>query len=241
MNKKYLIPGILFILGCSTVSGEQNIQQNIFLNDDKVELTLTPDTPLARQAVTTWNSNEKPRLTNEKLFALKKSELPEGVDIGRISKIVRSISTMKGQTYYSNRHKKTEILYHDAYLIDGPKSKKRIADDTEGSAEGKVLYCMQDDNSFGKCYYKLNYHQTQNEVSVCFDNFESLKFGFITAAKAHNIKINFVAVDNGDEFLIYLIVQAYYPRISVLEDKMIDSFNARVDSIYKWFVGQLAD
>ena len=123
MNKKYLIPGILFILGCSTVSGEQNVQQNIFLNDDKVELTLTPDTPLARQAVTTWNSNENPRLTNEKLVALKKSELPEGVDIGRISKIVRSISTMKGQTYYSNRHKKTEILYHDAYLIDGPKSK----------------------------------------------------------------------------------------------------------------------
>ena len=146
---------------------------------------------------------------------------------------------MKGTEYYSNRHKKWETLYHEAYLVKSPDEKVKIPDDTNGSAEGKTLYCMQDDNSFGECYYKLEYHERANEVSVCFENFEPLKFGPITAAKAHNVKINLVVVDEGDYFLVYLMVQAYYPRIALLENKMIDSFNARVDSIYKWFVKEM--
>ena len=218
--------------------------QNVFLNDTKVELTLLPNTELSSLAVGHWDNSEKPRLTTEKLFYLDKNSLdsaenPENLSIEKVSKIIRSISTMKGTDYYSNRHKKWETLYHDASLIKSPADKSKIPDDTEGSADGKTLYCMQDDNSFGKCYYKLTYKQRKNEVSVCFDNFEPLKFGFITAAKAHNVKINLVVVDEGDHFLVYLMVQAYYPRIALLEDKMIDSFNARVDSIYKWFVAQM--
>lgn len=244
--------------------------QNVFLNNDEVKLSLVPNTELSALALTHWGNSEKPRLTTEKLFYLDKktndsslqklSNTAEGcqitsatnesssVDLSsdsssieEVSKIIRSISTMKGAQYYSNRHKKWETLYHEAYLIKSPDDKTRIDDQTDGSSEGKILYCMQDDNSFGKCYYSLEYHERAIEVSVCFDNFEPLKFGFITAAKSHNIKINLVVVDEGDHFLVYLIVQAYYPKISMLEDKMIDSFNARVDSIYKWFVTQMND
>ena len=224
---------------------EKGMLQNVFLNDDKVELSLLPKTELSSLAVTHWDNEEAPRLTTEKLFYLEKKSLVSenepisSINIDKVSKVIRSISTMKGTEYYSNRHKKWETLYHEAYLVASPEDKTQIPDDTEGSADGKTLYCMQDDNSFGKCYYKLDYNQRENEVSVCFDNFESLKFAFITAAKPHNVKINLVVVDEGDHFLVYLIVQAYYPRVSFLEEKMIDSFNARVDSIYKWFVKEM--
>lgn len=224
---------------------EKGMLQNVFLNDDKVELTLLPNTELSSLAVMHWDNEEAPRLTTEKLFYLDKKSLVSeneplsSITIDKVSKVIRSISTMKGTEYYSNRHKKWETLYHEAYLVASPEDKTQIPDDTEGSAYGKTLYCMQDDNSFGKCYYKLDYNQRENEVSVCFDNFESLKFAFITAAKPHNVKINLVVVDEGDHFLVYLIVQAYYPRVSFLEEKMIDSFNARVDSIYKWFVKEM--
>lgn len=222
--------------------------QNVFLNDQKVELSLVPKTELSNLALTHWNSSEKPRLTTEKLFYLEKKTIDSKYNgssdshltIDTVSKVIRSISTMKGTEYYSNRHKKWETLYHDAYLVKSPKDKAKIPDDTEGSADGKTLYCMQDDNSFGKCWYELTYKQRSDEVSVCFDNFEPLKFGPITAAKAHNVKINLVVVDEGDYFLVYLMVQAYYPRIALLEEKMIDSFNARVDSIYKWFVAEMS-
>lgn len=225
---------------------EAGFIQNVFLNDTPVSLSLTPVTELGSLSVTHWDNSEKPRLTTEKLFYVEKKSLGleneqlSSINTAKVSKIIRSISTMKGTEYYSNRHKKWETLYHDAYLVKSPSQKTKIEDDTEGSAEGKTLYCMQDDNSFGECYYKLDYHERANEVSVCFDNFEPLKFGIITAAKAHNVKINLVVVDEGEYFLVYLIAQAYYPRVSLLEEKMIDSFNARVDSIYKWFVGQLS-
>lgn len=224
-------------------------EQNIFLNDDAVRLSLVPNTELSSLAVNHWDNAERPRLTIEKLFYLdKKSVLPgdsdsadfDSLSIEKVSKVIRSISTMKGAEYYSNRHKKWETLYHEAYLVKSPDEKMPIPDQLDGSADGKTLYCMQNDNSFGKCYYELTYKQRKNEVSVCFDNFEPLKFGFITAAKSHNVKINLVVVDEGDYFLVYLMAQAYYPRIALLEDKMIDSFNARVDSIYKWFVAQMA-
>ena len=222
--------------------------QNVFLNNDKIKLSLVPKTELSTLALTHWNNSEKPRLTTEKLFYLDKKVLKtdgsepldfSSLSIEKVSKVIRSISTMKGTEYYSNRHKKWETLYHDAYLVKSPSEKTKIPDDTEGSAEGKILYCVQDDNSFGNCYYELQYHERTNEVSVCFDNFEPLKFGFITAAKAHNVKINLVVVDEGEHFLVYLMVQAYYPRIAILEEKMIDSFNARVDSIFKWFVAEM--
>ena len=218
--------------------------QNVFLSKDKAELSLVPKTELSELAVKKWTSDEKPRLTTEKLFYLDKKSLGGNSDLNseseltveKVSKILRSISTMKGTEYYSNRHKKWEVLYHDAYLVDSKENKNPILDDTEGSADGKTLYCMQDDNSFGKCYYQLEYRQTEKEVSVYFDNIEPLKFGPITAAKAHNVKINLVAVDEGDYYLVYLLVQASYPRISLFENMMLDSFNSRVDSIYKWFV-----
>jgi len=218
--------------------------QNVFLSKDDVKLSLVPETELAELAVSKWTSDEKPRLTTEKLFYLDKNSLGDNtgasskpeLTVEKVSKILRSISTMKGTEYYSNRHKKWEVLYHDACLLDSKENKNPIPDDTEGSADGKILYCMQNDNSFGKCYYQLEYRQTEKEVSVYFDNFEPLKFGPITAAKAHNVKINLVAVDEGDYYLVYLLVQASYPRISLFENMMLDSFNSRVDSIYKWFV-----
>ncbi len=214
--------------------------QNVFLSKDNAKLSLVPKTELSELAVKKWTSDEKPRLTTEKLFYLDKKSLggnsESELTVEKVSKILRSISTMKGTEYYSNRHKKWEVLYHDAYLVDSKENKNPIPDDTEGSADGKTLYCMQDDNSFGKCYYQLEYRQTEKEVSVYFDNFEPLKFGPITAAKAHNVKINLVAVDEGDYYLVYLLVQASYPRISLFENMMLDSFNSRVDSIYKWFV-----
>ena len=238
--------------------------QNVFLNNQEVKLSLLPNTELSALSIMHWDNSDKPRLTMEKLFYLDKKtigslsnttldtatesqalggQIPnEGTNsssIEKVSKVIRSISTMKDAQYYSNRHKKWETLYHEAYLIKSPKEKTKIDDQTAGTSEGKTLYCMQDDNSFGKCYYSLEYHERQNEVSVCFDNFEPLKFGIITAAKAHNVKINLVVIDEGGHFLVYLIVQAYYPHIAMLEDKMIDSFNARVDSIYKWFVAQM--
>lgn len=221
--------------------------QNTFMNSDEVRLSLTPDTELASKAVRGWTLDAKPRFTTEKLFYLKKatmvanSDAPEKCDtsINGVSKVVRSISKMKGVQYYSNGDKKWETLYHKSNLIDSLKDKNAVPDDLEGSADGKSFYCIQEDNSFGTCVYKLDYSQRDkqvpNEVSVCFTNAESLKYGPITAVKPGNMKINLVVTEQDTFYLVYMFVQVKYPSVPFLESRLNRSFNARVDAIYKWF------
>lgn len=220
---------------------------NTFLNDEVVKLSLTPNTELSRKAVATWNSPEgNPKFTTENLFFLKKATLvanssnSENCDtsINAVSKVVRSISKMKGMQYYSNGDKKWETLYHKSNLIDSLKTKRAIPDDLQGSANGKSYYCIQEDNSFGTCVYKLDYLQREgnlNEVSVCFTNAEPLKYGPITAVKPGNVKINLVVTEQDSYYIVYMFVQAKYPSIPFLESRLNRSFNARVDAIYKWF------
>ena len=221
--------------------------QNTFMGDDEVRLSLTPNTPLSAKAVCSWSLDAKPKFTTEKLFYLKKatmvanSDNPDECDtsINGVSKVVRSISKMKGVQYYSNGDKKWETLYHKSNLIDSLKNKKAIPDDLEGSADGKSFYCLQEDNSFGTCVYKLEYLQRDkeqpNEVSVCFTNAESLKYGPITAVKPGNMKINLVVTEQDTFYLVYMLVQVKYPSVPFLESRLNRSFNARVDAIYKWF------
>ena len=66
----------------------------------------------------------------EALYYVKKSVLvenssradKENVDtsIEAVSKIVRSISKMKGREYYSNTRKRWDILYKESYRIENP-------------------------------------------------------------------------------------------------------------------------
>ena len=217
--------------------------QNTFMGKEKVEFGLFPNTELAKKAVSAWELDDSPKFSTEKLFFLKKatmvanSDSPETCDtsIEAVSRVVRSISKMKGIQYYSNGDKKWETLYHQSHLIDSPKSKKEIPDDLSGSAEGKSFYCLQEDNSFGDCVYKLDYRQRENEVSVCFTNAESLKYGFITAVKPGNMKISLVVTEQDTYYLVYMCVQVRYPSVPFLESRLNRSFNARVDAIYKWF------
>lgn len=235
----------------SLVNSTNRNLQNTFMGDETVKLTLTPNSELSKKAVSSWNLKDKPKFTTEKLFYLKKATLvansdnPESCDtsINGVSKVIRSISKMKGMQYYSNGDKKWETLYHKSNLIDSLKNKKAIPDDTEGSADGKSFYCVQEDNSFGDCVYKLEYFQRDesnsanglNEVSVCFTNAENLKYGFITAVKPENLKINLVVVEQDTYYLVYMCVQVKYPSVPFLESRLNRSFNARVDAIYKWF------
>jgi len=219
--------------------------QNTFLNDEQVKLILTPNTELSEKAISSWTNSENPRFTTENLFFLKKATLfansdnPQSCDVSidAVSKVVRSISKMKGIQYYSNGAQKWETLYHKSNLIDSPKTKNPIPDDLSGDVNGKSFYCHQEDNSFGTCIYKLDYlkRTSPNEISVCFTNAESLKYGFITAVKPGNLKLNLVVIEQDTYYLVYIYVQAKYPSIPFLESRLNRSFNARVDAIYKWF------
>lgn len=221
----------------------QGVVQNQFYKKGDSTIKLAPKTPLAEQAAAFWPENEeKPVFIMENLYLLKKSELGDGdvskMDIDFVSKIIRSVSKMEGMEYYSYSDKKTKVLYKECYCIAGPNDRTRVPDDTEGSAEGKVMYCMQNDCSFGKTNYQLNYHQSAKETSAGFINVSPVYIGFVKAVDTNNLRISLVITDCGDSFVVYMLVQAKFPALSIIENKMNDSFRGRLEAIYKWFVAQ---
>ncbi len=171
---------------------------------------------------------------------LQKTSKKENVDVSlnKISKILRSISKMKGMTYYSNSDKKWEVLYTEAYTIEGPNSSKKIADKTEESINGQVDYCYLKDHSFSGCRYELNYKSTENEIGMNFTNLDVLKKYFLKVAGPRNMNNFVVVIDCGDSYLFYSTIQAKGPKVALLENKLNASLESRIDAIYNWFIYQ---
>ena len=212
-----------------------------YFNQANVNPALAPNTDLARAAKDVWTSSKKPVFIWEKLYLLPKSSIANGnesrVSIESVSKILRSLSTLEGIKYYSSK-KKWETLYKEAYCIAGPKDRKKVPDDTSGSADGKVIYCMQNDNSFGKINYKIEYRQTAQEISAIFTNTTGLFIGPIKGIAEDNLKISVVTVDCGSEMMVYLLVKANFPAIGFLEDSMKESLGSRLEALYKWMISK---
>ena len=220
---------------------ETGFMERSYYKKKNVMLELTPETSLSRQMAMFWpEENDKPTFIAEDLYMIDKDSLggKDSVSVDRISKIMRSVSKMKGMQYYSHGEKKYETLYHECHFIKGPNDRTPVEDDTEGNADGKVMYCMQDDNSFGKINYRIEYHQNENEVNVNFVNVTTLRVGPIRAIVPGNLRISFVIVNCDDEILIYMLVRSKFPALSMLEKKMKESFSARLDAIYEWFKTQ---
>lgn len=214
--------------------------QKTYYKKTNVQLTLVPNTALAKATTKNWTNSEAPVFIVENLYLMPKKKMGSGdsskTTINYASKVIRSVSKMQGMKYYSDG--KLETLYKEAYSIKGPNDRTKVADDTAGSADGKVLYCMQNDNSFGKTNYRMDYHQTASEVSSCFTNTTPLYVGPIKGINNGNLKINLVIIDCGEDMMVYMLVQAKFPALAMLENSMNSSFSSRLDAIYKWFISQ---
>lgn len=167
---------------------------------------------------------------------LKNSEKKE-ITIQDVSVVMRSISKMEGMKYHFAEKKNGEVLYETAYMIDNPKSKKRIDDQNYGSADGQVSYCLQRDHTFGKNIYRLEYFQNENEVLGTFLNEDGMGLLGFDAVKAHNLRIIINAFDCGDSILLYLSTDVNYKGIPLynMRNKIKDSMLERMDAVFRWF------
>lgn len=204
-------------------------------NSSNSALNLTPTTDLSKKIAEYNSLSGSPTLVKEKLMLVPKDKL----SVEKASVILRSISKMEGLTYYSHTAKKRKVLYKNAYCVNGPESSKKIADKTDGSAEGLVQYCMLDDNSLGKINYELKYHQNEKEVAVTFKNTTDVDFAFVTAVEDENINIGVSVIECENGYLVYMYIRAKYKKISMIEGKIKDSLEARLDAIYDWFMSQV--
>ncbi|MBR5867425.1 MAG: hypothetical protein IKZ04_05900 [Spirochaetaceae bacterium] len=200
-----------------------------------LEPVLCPKTELGKKILNNWTSEEEPVYIAESLFYLKKENDKSNIEISEISMLMRKFSTMEGIKYYSNSSKKIETLYSEAYTIENPVTMKKIPDQTDITAKDINLYLYQKDNSFGKTVHGVNIQQEKNEILMTLNNVEPIKFSFITAVKNDNLKMSLLLIDKSDYILTYICAQLRFPALSIFEERVNDSFRARIDAMYEWF------
>lgn len=248
--KKLILTAVVLTIGSLTFSysakeivGERNyeilkkegkIQVNRF-NDRSNVLELMPETEISKKLFGKWKDRNLSSMAGENLYLLEKN----GSSIEDVSVILRSVSKLEGTEYYSNRKKKNEILYRNAYCTKSETDNSKVADNVQGNADGQIQYCLLDDNSLGKTYYRISYLQTENEVAAEFSNITNVSYGPIKAVSSGNLVIGAVFIDCGDEYLVYMAEKADFFSLGFLEDKIKKSLLSRLDAIYGCFMKQI--
>lgn len=187
-------------------------------------------------------SDKKFTYVYENLYYISKADILEksksektSITMDDVSKVFRSVSKMEGMKYYSNSKKKEAVLYEKAYTIANKDSSEPIPDMTEGSADGKTLYCFLEDSSLGECKYELNYFQTEDSLYLGFSNLNSVGIGPFKAIEPGNLKINILVIDCGDSMLFYLHSDSSSVKFPGIKDHISKSICARMDAMISWF------
>ena len=214
--------------------------QNSSYRKTGTALKLAPNIAFIREANNIPQVPKTPFFV-ENLYLYKKASGktgPVGVDVQKISSILRSLSRLEGIQYYSTSRKKMRTLYEKSYVVDGAKTKKRIADPVEGSADGMKVIAIQKDLTFGEYLYQYSYRQTQDTVAFFSENLEPMSLSFIKLIDPENLHVSLVVYDMGDSLLVYGLTCADFPAIPGLESKLSASFSTRADAVYKWFISE---
>lgn len=192
--------------------------------------------------------SDKVGFAAESLYYVKKSTLVEksksedktniDTSIKAVSKIVRSVSKMKGMEYYSNTRKKWEVLYKDAYSVESADSTTAVSDDLTGSSDGKTSYALLDEHTLGKSVYKTTYHENAKMVVMEMKNVTAMNYGIIKLIDPEKCKIAVALIDDGDGYFVYIGMQTDFMQMAALEKKLNASFQARLDAIFNWITLQ---
>ena len=229
----------LLIMCClffvASLSAEK-LGENILFNEENMSPKLVPESSISKEIADYWKDtyNKNPVFVCEILY-----EIPSnGDDIKDISKILRSFSTMEGITYYSNSNKKYEVLYDTCYTISDLENQKKVADNQVENANGLTLYMLQNDNSFGTTPYEVKFWQTDNEVAMNAVSKGPLYVKFVKAVKEENVCLTLYAKQEQEKILVYILAQADFASVPLVQNKIRDSFTARVEALFSWLEGQ---
>lgn len=155
-----------------------------------------------------------------------------------MSVLCRSISKMTGMKYHFEK-KKPETLYHEAFMISDLSSKKPIPDPIEGSADGMVAYCLQDDNSFGKMKYMISYFQDESAVWTCLKLATPMTVLGMKVVDENNMKVHIVVVECEDSYVLYLGTDVAGRKLPGARKQIQESMIVRIEAIYRWILDSI--
>lgn len=217
--------------------------QRSFYGESNVKLELCPSTDLCRSAASAWNKQNEPVFIVESLYLLKKTQVGVQADgeIGKISSVLRNLSTMQGIQYYSNSRKRWETLYTEVYTVNNPDERTKIADPTDKKADGLVSYVYQKDRSLSGCVYKFSYFEQAAQTSFRAENTEKIIYKGFNILKPEAMLLCLNAVETEKHIVFYITVRADAAKIPLVSERLAKSYGSRADAIYNWCVSKYSE
>jgi hypothetical protein len=201
---------------------------------------LLPDRLLSAELVREMRLLE-PSVLVETLFVVPldpASPRGEGFDLA-VYNLLRSISTMKGMEYYSASRGRMRIMFHDAYVVGEPESRKAIPDPVERMIPREsLLHAYQHDSSFGRNTYEIRYTRRDTVYRVSMKNLTVMYYGVLPVVQPEKLRIELVIIPGNDHLLFYGGVGVSTYSLFGFEKKVNDSFYNRIKALYGWFSGE---
>lgn len=217
--------------------------QRSFYGESNVKLELCPATDLCRSAASAWNKQNEPVFIVESLYLLKKAQGTGQTagEIGKISSVLRNLSTMQGIQYYSNSRKRWETLYTEVYTVNNPDERTRIPDPADKKADGLVSYVYQKDRSLSGCMYKFQYFENAAQTSFRAENTEKIVYKGFNIVKPEAMLLCLNAVETEEHIVFYITVRADAAKIPLVSERLAKSYGSRADAIYNWCVSKYSE
>jgi hypothetical protein len=154
---------------------------------------------------------------------------------------VVALSTLTGLQYYSASRGTLRTFYESSTVIDGPSSKKPLADPVyERPPAELTLYARQKDLTFGDNIYRYTFYHAPGALIFTQENLTSLTAGIIPAVGKNRLRSTVAILDAGDCLLVYALSMAKAASLPGMKERIGNSFTSRAEAIVRWFSAQAA-
>lgn len=156
-------------------------------------------------------------------------------------RILKSVSSMEGITYYSASRGKRRVLFERSYRVAGPNERLPLPDmETVRIPETEPVFVLQDDSTFGENLYRAEYRAEPDAVLLSMENLTAMRYGILPAVGAGNLRITIMIVPRDEYLLFYGSSGAVVSGVPFFASRVRESFENRIRAIYDWFTERLS-
>lgn len=176
----------------------------------------------------------------EALYLFNKSGFPAERNDAYILNKLLAISTLTGIQYYSESRKSMRTLFEYSAVIDGPETKRPLADPVYIVPPAEVtIFTRQKDLTFGDNIYRYDYISSENGIFFLQENITAMYYSFVPAVKKGNLKTIMAVFDCGSSLLIYSVSMVKAVTLPGMGERIGNSFSNRAEAVLKWFTGRV--
>lgn len=206
---------------------------------------LMPDDSELRRVIEAFASDLDERVVVEsvRIMPIPSAFRPEPEREEKIvATILRSISSMEGIEYYSERRNEMRTLFARSFLVDGPNSSTPIDDpEPDRIPSTETVHAIQEDLTFGENRYTITYDRLNGALLLSMRNETRMSYGVIPALGRRRLNMFAAVIPVESGLLFYGAAAARVPAIPGLRSRIGTSFENRVNAVSEWFAAKLAE